>query len=230
MAGEEPRPGARPAVEALSFGDYARIFAGRHIRWGWREDRPGSLYERGLGEAFDTLPPQLRALHRPGAGSRWAGRAEVERGRGPVAAVVARIFGFPAEGADCPVEVEFRVDAEGRETWDRRFAGRLMRSVQEEGRGRNAGLVVERFGPLAFGLALVRDGGRLLILARRWSLGACPCPGADAAGQRVRGGAGRTLPLPCGDRPTPPGPGRALPGLARARPVRRHQWLPGLWN
>ena len=69
-------------------------------------------------------------------------------------------------------------DAAGRETWSRRFAGRLMRSTQEEGTGRSAGLVVERFGPLAFGLAVVRDGGRLLILPRQWSLWGVPLPRA----------------------------------------------------
>jgi hypothetical protein len=176
LTGGTPAPGARAATEALDFADYARLFARRRIRWGWREERAGSLYERVLGEAYEALPSQVRALHRPGAASRWAGRAEVERGRGPVAALVSRLFGFPAEGADVPVEVRFRVDAEGRETWERRFAGRVMRSVQEEGTGRNAHLVVERFGPLAFGMALVRDGGRLLILPRRWSFWGLPLP------------------------------------------------------
>ena len=178
LAGQTPAPGARSAIDALSFDDYARLFAARRIRWGWREDRGGSLYERVLGEAFEALPPRLRELHRPGSGRRWTGRAAVERGRGPVAALVSGIFGFPAEGADLPVEVRFDVDEAGRETWDRRFAGRLMRSTQEEGKGWDAGLVVERFGPLAFGLAVVRDGGRLLILPRQWAIWGMPLPRA----------------------------------------------------
>lgn len=176
LAGEAPSPGARPAVEALSFDDYARLFAARRIAWGWREDRGGSLYERVLGEAFDMLPPRLRALHRPGAGSRWAGRAELERGRGPLPALVSWLFGFPPAGADLPVEVTFRVDAQGRETWERRFAGRAMRSTHEAGAGREAHLVVERFGPFAVGLALVRDGGRLLLLPRQARLWGVPLP------------------------------------------------------
>lgn len=159
----------------MTLADYEALFAGRRIVAGWRAGRGGTLYERVLDTAWGGLPERVRALHRDGG--RWAGRADVEGARGP-ARLVARLFGFPRAGRDVPVEVAFSTDAEGREVWERRFAGRPMRSVQEEGRGRFAHLVVERFGPFAFGLALVRDGARLRMVARRWTLWGVPLPHA----------------------------------------------------
>lgn len=172
--GEAPAAGARSAIGALSLADYDAMFARRRIVWGWREERGGPLYARVLGEAFEALPPRLRALH-SGPG-RWAGRVEVERGTNPLAGLVARLFGFPKAGGDVPVEVAFSLDAEGREVWERMFAGGLMRSTQEEGTGREARLLVERFGPFAFALALVVEGGRLRLVPRRWRIGPVPLP------------------------------------------------------
>jgi hypothetical protein len=54
--------------------------------------------------------------------------------------------------------------------WRRSFAGREFSSTQEEGQGRFERLLVERFGPAAFGLALVVEAGRLRLVLRRWSL------------------------------------------------------------
>jgi hypothetical protein len=84
-------------------------------------------------------------------------------------------MGFPKAGKDIPVRVDFRHER-GREIWQRNFAGQVFSSVQEEGRGRFEGLVCERFGPLAFGLALVLDGGRMNIVVRRWSAFGIPMP------------------------------------------------------
>jgi Domain of unknown function (DUF4166) len=51
-----------------------------------------------------------------------------------------------------------------------------MRSTQEAGAGRDAFLIVERFGPFRFGPALLRDGAHLHIIPRSWSLGKLPLP------------------------------------------------------
>jgi hypothetical protein len=62
------------------------------------------------------------------------------------------------------------------EIWRRSFAGRSFSSVQTEGKGRFDGLVVERFGPVAFGFALVLEGERLRLVLRRWRLFGIPLP------------------------------------------------------
>ncbi len=107
------------------------------------------------------------------------GIATVERGRGWVSRLVAALAGFPPAGADVPVRVSF-IRARGREIWRRQFAATSFESVQEAGRGRAERLLVERFGPLAFGIALVLQGERLHFVVRRWSLFGLPLPTALA--------------------------------------------------
>jgi hypothetical protein len=109
------------------------------------------------------------------------GVAVVERGKGWLARLVARVFGFPDEGAEVPVSVSFRV-RDGREYWQRTFAGRSFTSIQEEGRGRFDRLLCERFGPFNFAMALVLEDGRLRLIVRRWSAFGIPMPLALAPG------------------------------------------------
>lgn len=175
-AGQPPAAGARPGIGALTLDDYAAAFRGRSIVTGWRDGPEAEAYPRVLGPAFQKLPPMLQRLHRPGARSVWRGRADVQRGRGPIAALVAALFGFPRDGADQPVEVTFATSPEGRETWARRFGQSLMQSTQEAGTGRDEFLIVERFGPFRFGLGVVWDKARLFIIPRSWSLGPLPLP------------------------------------------------------
>ena len=103
------------------------------------------------------------------------GRATVTRGRGLLARVAAAIVGFPQAGENIPVRVDFKLE-NGRERWTRTFAGRTFHSTQEQGHGRDAWLVCERFGPLKVGMALVLDGGRLRLIVRRWSVLGIPLP------------------------------------------------------
>jgi hypothetical protein len=62
------------------------------------------------------------------------------------------------------------------EIWRRRFAGHSFASLQSEGKGGDGGLIVERFGPLAFAFALVIDGERLRLVLRRWRILGVPLP------------------------------------------------------
>jgi hypothetical protein len=173
--GAPPAPGARAGIGALTLADYDTAFAGRTITTGWREDRPEPLYPHVLGPVFSSLPPTLQRLHQPGPRAVWAGTASVTRGRGPLVALVTRAFGFPKAGEQA-VEVTFITDAKGRETWSRRFGTRLMQSTQEAGHGRDQWLIVERFGPFRFALALNWDGNRLHLIPRRWAFGPLPLP------------------------------------------------------
>ena len=176
--GHPPAPGARSGIGALGLQDYETLFRSRAIVTGWREAATGPVYQQILGPAFGHLPPQLQVLHRPGRHAEWTGRASVTRGRSRLAGLVAAAFRFPRAAADIPVTVTFRTGANGTETWDRNFDGRLMTSTQEAGQGRDLHLVTERFGPFAFGLALVTDGAKLWIIPRNWRLFGLPLPRA----------------------------------------------------
>ena len=177
LAGDPPSPGARPATRALELSDYDRLFERRSIFTGFREPpAPGEpLYRQVLGSAFDTLPAAVKSIHDGTRTRRWAGRAQVRRGRGLLARLIARCLGFPDAGADIPVAVTMAPEGDG-ERWTRDFAGRTFSSFQGPGTGRDACLLVERFGIVAVSLALVVGEGRLYLVPRRWSVLGVPMP------------------------------------------------------
>ena len=178
LAGRPPSPGARAAVRDLELEDYAKVFAGRTIFTGIREDTADEakpLYQRLLGEAYARLPAPIRAMHDLSASAAAQGRARVERGRHPLALIAAAFIGFPKANPDTPVRVDFTV-ANGQEIWRRTFGAQSFASRQFAGRGRSDGLLCEQFGPCRFGIALVADGERLVLVPRRWSVFGIPLP------------------------------------------------------
>jgi hypothetical protein len=181
LAGQPPAAGARPATEDVALEDYERQFALRAIHSGTREASPAEvpLYRRLLGDAYETLPAPLQAMHDLTGRMEAEGIATVTRGASPLARLTAAIVGFPHAGANVPVRVDFtreRARERGRERWTRTFAGRSFDSTQEAGSGRNEWLVCERFGPVCIAMALVLDGARLRLVMRRWSLFGVPLP------------------------------------------------------
>ena len=181
LDGRRPAAGARAALRELELADYEALFARRAIVSGVRETPAAvaPLYQRLLGDADAALPAPIRAMHRLTGTLAAAGRATVERGEGLVARMIAAIVGFPPTMRDVPVRVDFTL-RDGRELWRRDFAGHVFSSTQEEGRGRFERLLCERFGPFAFGIALVCDADRLNLVVRRWSLFGIPLPRALA--------------------------------------------------
>jgi Domain of unknown function (DUF4166)/Saccharopine dehydrogenase NADP binding domain len=173
LAGRSPAAGARSAVRELELSDYQQLFARRCLYTGFRSDAPltprASLYERLLGDAWQSLPAPIREMHNLHATKTVVGKADVERGQGLVAGLVARLFGFPAAGKGVPIAVTYTV-VDGKEHWQRNFNGKQFSSVQSEGRGESQWLLVERFGVFTFGLALVVENSRLQLVVRRWSL------------------------------------------------------------
>lgn len=179
LEGEAPASGARPATHALNLADYDALFASRTIYTGFRgaDDGQAPLYQRVLGPVFDTLPPQVRALHRLSRPQVWSGMAETHQGTNPIARAIAHLIGFPATAAEIPVSVAMIPQA-GREIWTRTFGTKSFTSIQSLGRARDAYLIVERFGLLAFALALVADGEHLILRPRRWTFLGIPMPRA----------------------------------------------------
>lgn len=174
-----PEIGARPATDALELADYEGLFEQRTIYTGVRSEvsEAAPLYRQVLGRAFDTLPAQIQAIHDSSQSRRWRGETSVRRGGGVMADLLAKAFGFPPESDQTPVQVQF-TPKDGHETWRRTFGPASFSSVQSQGTGRNAHLLVERFGPISVALALVVEGGRLFLVPRRWSLFGLPLPKA----------------------------------------------------
>lgn len=113
-----------------------------------------------------------------------AGRPKASRrlsgGSGLLSRLVGALIGFPKAGWNVPVNVAFALKQSG-ELWRRTFAGRTFESFQWAGAEGNT-LLMERFGALTFGLALVFDGRRLNLLVRNWKLLGIPLPPALAPG------------------------------------------------
>ena len=160
-------PGARPAVGVVSL-EVAEAAMGDLAVETRREVAPVvPLFAGVLGPDFARLAPEVRASHDHAGPRRWAGKAEVERGRGLLARAIALVFRFPVAGRDVPVAVVKRPVA-GGEIWERRFGAGRFRSHLSMRRGR----LVERFGPFAFDMGLqVREG------ALHWPVVAGRCLG-----------------------------------------------------
>jgi hypothetical protein len=179
LADRRPAPGARTAATDLELADYEPLFASKNIDTGFRQDSPvdaqAPLYQRLLGDAWDSLPQPLRAMHDLQTEFSAEGVAEVERGTSLLARLAAWVIGFPAQGRDIPLTVSFQV-FDKREHWKRAFAGQAFASTQEEGTGRFERLLCERFGPCNFAMALVCEDGRMRLVLRHWTLLGIPLP------------------------------------------------------
>jgi hypothetical protein len=179
LAGKHPASGARAAAGELTLADYEKLIAKREIFAGVRNEgeseRETLVFPRLLSGAFENLPPTVREMHSARGKFAASGKAIVERGRGPLAALVCAIMGFPEAGVDVPVRVDFTASAK-EEIWQRTFAGKKFHSRLRAGEGRFKWLLHENFKPIGAGIALVVDGGRLRWITRRWSFIGIPLP------------------------------------------------------
>ena len=119
------------------------------------------LYRRVLGTDFDRLPPEIRALHDLRRPARAEGRCEIRRGETRLALWAGGLLRLPLPGREVPVTVDF-LPRDGREVWRRDFAGRGFETVQQAC-GAAPGQLIERFGPLAFRLAVSASRERLTL-------------------------------------------------------------------
>jgi hypothetical protein len=152
-SGESIAAGARPCLGEVTLAQLQSAMAGLPISMGWAADgsdhRP-SLYRRVLGARFEQMPAALRELHDMNNGDAQ-GLAQIDGAANALGRLIARLFRFPHSASDVPTTVRF-TSRDGRETWQRDFAGHRFKSIQHMGAGRWAGLLVERFGPVAFAM------------------------------------------------------------------------------
>ena len=177
LSGRQPEAGARPAHRELELEDFEPLLKELGAQFGVREatDDSAPLFERVLRSAWKSIPSEIRAAHEVSERLTLRGRAAIIRGRSIFARTIGWMFGFPVTGDQVAVTVDMR--AKGRtETWTRDFDGQRFCSELSPGDGKWDGLIVERFGLLRFGIALVVDGGRLRYVVRRWSIAGIPMP------------------------------------------------------
>ena len=124
------------------------------------------LFQRLLGESFETLPPTVKALHSRSGLHRYRGEVEVSRGQHPLSRLFAWATRLPPARKG-RVEVEINADAQA-ERWTRHMGGHAMPSrlwAQD-------GLLCERLGLVRFGFRLaVEEGFLVWRMARVHALG-----------------------------------------------------------
>ena len=173
--------GARDAGAALELEDFAPAFKALSIAHETREIvQPAPLYRRVMGTRFERLPPAVASLHSVLRDGGASGRAEVTRGRNPLAWIVAAVMRFPTAG-EHTLHVAFE-ERGGTERWTRDFSGQRFTSRLSQ-RGSQ---VVERFGPLRFRFDLPSDTRGLRMEMRGWSVAGLPLPLALAPRTRAR--------------------------------------------
>ena len=133
------------------------------------------LYARVLADTWHALPEPLRRMHDIDGEGRAEGLAEIVRGDGSIARLIAAIVGFPRAGQNVPVQVMFKADANG-ELWQRTFAGKRFSSYQFADAEPRDAIVFERFGLITIALHLVLQNERLDVIPVRWSLLGIPLP------------------------------------------------------
>ncbi len=178
LGGRPPRPGARSASADLGLDDYKRVFSGRAIVLGRRSPKTAAgecLHAQVLGEAFNALPPALRAVHGAGPHLKLSGEASITRGRGVIARLLAYLLRFPPAAGKVPVSVTFERHGSS-DRWTRNFGGQVFSSTFTAGTGRYEHLLCERFGPILLGMALVPERNRLNLVMRRWGFLGVPLP------------------------------------------------------
>ena len=176
---QPPAPGARPATNDLEVADYDALFAQRTIYTGVREHSPGQqiqgVFPLLLGNAFNHLPSAVKAAHQVQQQQTLAGRASVQRGTGFCANSIATLFGFPTASPDIAVSVQMQ-QQNGNEVWHRRFDTQRFTSTLSTGAGPLEWLLVERFGPLRFHIALVVAEKKLHWVVRGATFLGLPLP------------------------------------------------------
>lgn len=120
-------------------------------------EESSGLYERLIGEGWGALHPTVREAHSLGRRFVVTGSGSVAHGRTLAARLLARVLSLPAESPCAPVELVVERRGDDVETWDRKLAGKRLRTRQRAGPDR---FLVETFRILEFHFRLtVADAG-----------------------------------------------------------------------
>lgn len=179
MAHHPPAPGARMALRELQIADYQPLFDGLGIRHGWVEEAPSKgapLFQSFMGSRWLQLPAAVRKMHSLPNSAAASGRVNATRGGNILARLAARFAGFAPSMHDAPVRVCFKKAPDG-EIWERNFDGHMFQSRLTAGTGKNAGLLIEEFGPARFALNYTVEKDHISLTVERWSFAGLPMPG-----------------------------------------------------
>ncbi len=163
--------GARPCLSAFPLTAAESVMHRYTIATAIAEAPSPHLFQQALGPAFATLADPVQDLHTVMSHRRWQGRAQVTRGRGLMARLIATIMRFPPESTDTPLTVTMHRHGQ-TERWTRDFNGRRFHSTLRW-KGQR---LTERFGALTFTIALHAQDGNLHYPVTQGWLAGIPLP------------------------------------------------------
>ena len=156
--------------------------------------RMSSPYRAALGNAFETLAPEVQRAHL--APLAAAGIFDVEHGSSWFAPLLARLLKLPAAGRAQPVSLEVR--AEGDQLLWTRHIGEVRLSTRQHAAGTH---IVERAGLGAIVFALAAENGALVYTQVSFSVATLRLPRVVAPRVSARVSAASTFALrPTADR------------------------------
>lgn len=134
-----------------------------------------SLYQDLLGPKFGRLPPVVRRMHDVTGEVHAVGTGSVERGRNPLSRLLAMLLRMPRPGTWVPVSIVFR-QGRGGEWLIRDYDGRVLVTRQDAGAGADAGMLLERFGPVSLVISLDLEDDALAFTLKSARLVGLPLP------------------------------------------------------
>lgn len=120
------------------------------------------LYVQVMRDAWTALAEPVRSMHAPCSIVRAYGQLRIDRGRHPVARLVATMLRLPRSSAAAETRLTVTARADG-EQWERTFDGRRVRTRQYDPHQPE---LAERFGVVEFRFALEPCNGSLLYVQR----------------------------------------------------------------
>ena len=125
------------------------------------------IYPRLLKDDFGRLPAVLRDFHAAAGERKAVGKMEIRHER----PWLARLLGFPAEGADIPVRLHVAAGEE-EEVWTRWFGNSMRRTVQRVG----GDFLVEQAGPVRIDFHIFASETGMGFESRAASIWGIPLP------------------------------------------------------
>ena len=156
---KDPTPGARSAAGEIELSEFEQVFANLSIKSAFIDAvEYNALFQSALKDEYAHLPKPLQDAHLVTSYKTLAGTVDVQRGKNPLANLIALLFGFPKTQKDAPIKVSMDLQGE-KEIWTRTIGKSAFKSVLSEGQNRNE--IFERFGPVKFKIKLLHRDGRL---------------------------------------------------------------------
>lgn len=130
-----------------------------------------TLYQKILGKDYGKLPSVLQEFHARPDGGNAIGTLIVQRGKGLIRALLARLLQLPCAGDNIPLRLQVIV-RKNQEQWIRYFGEQRLMTLQWN----EHGYLVEKAGPLRLMFQLTADSTGMTFNIQKNKIGIFTVP------------------------------------------------------